>query len=325
MPVPSSVESLIFCFHSLPVNPPLSPLPFPEKIIREGNVDHYFHRVHKAFIKIMIWIRDIVSHERRVVSRLNRLRITVLIFNQRSMYYLRSIAPDRTNSLNPFDERASAKRDENFACAVYRASFFSQERDRASAVITRDETGFPWDPSGWIIKEGTLTRKTFLTGRTDKNVLFFATTMIYVVRLHVSRASKYIYFIHRYFLPRATLRVRVCAQYKDDINGESRVIKALTRHCVPAEARIGNFLFIYHYYYYHHHPIKVESLKLAILLSGYFRNVPYNRCGRPTTPGKVAWPEHAALCSIISRSLFQRGQRRRREAYKACARRAGSN
>jgi hypothetical protein len=89
-----------------------------------------------------------------------------------------------------------------------------------------------------------------------------------------------------------------------------------TRHCVPAAARIGHF-FIYYYHYYYYHPIKVESLNLAILLSGYFRNVPYNRCGRPTTPREVAWAEHAALCSIISRSLFHRGERRRRECTKA--------
>lgn len=67
------------------------------------------------------------------------------------------------------------------------------------------------------------------------------------------------------------------------------------------------YLFFFHYYYYH--PIKVQSLKLDILLSGYFRNAPYNRGGKPATSEEVAWPGHATLCSIISRSLFQRGEK----------------
>lgn len=69
------------------------------------------------------------------------------------------------------------------------------------------------------------------------------------------------------------------------------------------------FIFFFHYYYYYH-PIKVQSLKSDILLSGYFRNAPYNRGGKPATSEEVAWPEHATLCSIISRSLFQRGEKR---------------
>jgi len=46
-------------------------------------------------------------------------------------------------------------------------------------------------------------------------------------------------------------------------------------------------LSFFHYYYYH--PIKVQSLKSDILLSGYFRNASY-RGGKPTTSEEVAWP-----------------------------------
>lgn len=72
----------------------------------------------------------------------------------------------------------------------------------------------------------------------------------------------------------------------------------------------GYVLFILFFHYYYYHPIKVRSLKSDILLSGYFRNAPYNRGGKPTTSEEVAWPGHATLCSIISRSLFQRGEKR---------------
>lgn len=67
-------------------------------------------------------------------------------------------------------------------------------------------------------------------------------------------------------------------------------------------------LFIFFHYYYH--PIKVQSLKSDILLSGYFRNAPYNRGGKPTTLEEVrSMNGHATLCSIISRSLFQKGEK----------------
>lgn len=66
--------------------------------------------------------------------------------------------------------------------------------------------------------------------------------------------------------------------------------------------RVRCLSFFFHYYY---HPIKVQSLKSDILLSGYFRNAPYNRGGKPTTSEEVAWPEHATLCSIISLHFFK--------------------